>query len=452
MSSYYTTVSCDEWRRMQDLIKDADAYVIRNNAEIERLRKLEETRRAEFERIRQENSRAVERAVDVVTLIGRAAVGSIDNEIRQTVADASGELSEEVDAIRRSASQAEFRINQASDSIEHIAQQYNAIIEGIIAREEGEEARVNSLLAELDSMIGQIRNLHPEIFTPTDFAAIEENRSSIASNIGARDFQAALMLSQGSIIRAARVLTRLIFMNDQYDNIVSTARDRLSDIQRRIDELNSPEGRIEINLNGEELETEFDVDYWSEGAFGEIISEVTRITNAINSVDGNVLPIEELRRLNEEILQLRERIDTCDIEARLRLAGSLAVDNTAQIMFDNLTGRGFRLDDSGRQGDDRRNPYAMTYDDGTGNTVSIVISPGKNPNQPSFIFEAFSDNEGTARLVKEGVRSSLVSEGLNPQRTVHRDDCSENTDPETFISRTLEEVNTQNRRNILTNE
>ena len=179
MSSYYTTVSCEEWRRMQDLIKDADAYVIRNNEEIERLRKLEETRRAEFERIRQQNSRVIERAVDVVTLTGRTAAGSLASDMNRLLFDGREAISTDIEAVRQAVSQTCFRLTQVSDDVERIAQQFNDIIDEIIGSEASEEERVSSILAELDSLLEQIRGLHPEVFLPIEFAALEEIRSSV---------------------------------------------------------------------------------------------------------------------------------------------------------------------------------------------------------------------------------------------------------------------------------
>ena len=451
MSSYYTTVSCDEWRRMQDLIKCADAYVIRNNREIERLRQLEQERRNELVRINRLSSRAIENAVDFITLTGRASVQRLNEQVRHRIEERTQDLSGQVDAVRREAADARFRIASASDTIERIAIEYNDIINGITSAERNDETRANAILAELDSLIAQIRELHPQVHMPAEYSAIEANRASVASNIQSGDYQAAIMVSQGSIIDTSRVLMRLIAICEQNHMWLSEAHDALTDVQMRIDSLSSQEGRIVINLGEDSFESEYDIDYWSNGDFSNIVSEVTHIAQRLNHSDENPVTSDELRDITRRIGELNELLTVCDLDARNELCGSIAVENTAQRLYDNLTGRGWNLADSGRREDDSRKPYTMTYDDGTGNTISIVIASGNTTDRPAFFYEAFSQNEGMASLVKDGVGAALVSEGLNPQNTVHRDDCHNNPEPETFINNVSTEADQMRQQRLNAN-
>lgn len=443
MSSYYTTISCDEWQRMQDSIQDSQAYVIRNAQEIARIKQLEEDQRRQFEEIRQRNMRAIERAVDVITLTGRSAINNMNSTIEQTTVQNGNEILHEIDTLRRSAANAQFRISQVSDNFERIANQYNAATNAIINQETGDAARANSILSEFDNILEEIRSLNPGSFIPQEYAALEESRRAIASDISSNNYQAALMLSQGSIIMAARALAELITYNDQYEHSIVNLQDELESIQRRINELSSSEGRISIDMGDGEYETDYDINYWSDGRFNEIVSGINTISQQINSSDGRKIPLNKFPELMRTISNYMEQLDACDSHARERLASSLEMENTANRMYDNLTGRGFELDDSGWIDGERKNPYTMTYDDGTGNTLSIVIAPGSDPTKPSFAFEAFSENEGMANLVKDGVQSALGIEGLNTENTVHREDCGENKDPETFINRAIKETNIQ---------
>lgn len=432
MSSYYTTVSCEEWRRMQDLIQNADSYVIRNNHEIERLRKLEQERRAELNRIKDLNSRAIELAVDCLTLTGRVSAEGLIERIGHQINEQTHNLSEQIGLVRQEAANADFRISRAADAIEQIARDYSEIINDVLGSERDDEARANAILTELDTLIVQIRELNPQPHLLAEYSVVEANRAAVASNIKTGDYQSAIMVSQGSIINASRVLMRLIAINEHNNRILSEAQERLNDLRGRIDAFASGEGRIVVNAGEDMYESEYDINYWSNGTFAEIAREVDQIAECLSDTDNKPVATEELERYISRIAELNEFLSDCDQNARNELAGSFAIENTAQRLYDNLTGRGWNLSDSGHREGDSRRPYTMTYDDGAGNTVSIVIGSGNTPDRPAFYYEAFAENEGMASLVKDGIGAALVTEGLNPQNTIHRDDCHNNKEPEEF--------------------
>ncbi len=74
-------------------------------------------------------------------------------------------------------------------------------------------------LSEMDRMIEQIQNLHPERFMPDDYSRLLTVRANTAANIATGDYQAAIIASQTGILSASRTLTRLIAFNEQYDTL-----------------------------------------------------------------------------------------------------------------------------------------------------------------------------------------------------------------------------------------
>lgn len=82
----------------------------------------------------------------------------------------------------------------------------------------------------------------------------------------------------------------------------------------------------------------------------------------------------------------------------------------------------------------------MTYEDRTGNTVSIVIASGDQPERPAFFYEAFAESEGMAAIVKDGVSAALQEEGFVSGEIVRQSDCAGNIAPSAFIERTAQEV------------
>ena len=132
-------------------------------------------------------------------------------------------------------------------------------------------------------------------------------------------------------------------------------------------------------------------------------------------------------------------LDTVDRMGRRERAGEVIVEDVAVTLNNALTEIGRNLESSGFHNDDMRDPYHMTYSDGAGNTISVVIAP-VNPEHPEISVEAFGPDEAVVDDLKDGIFAELEDRGIELFGSERRNDCHLNTDPETFINRQTAEA------------
>ena len=156
-------------------------------------------------------------------------------------------------------------------------------------------------------------------------------------------------------------------------------------------------------------------------------------------LDDSILSEEQLEDTITRLENLDLEISACDINARRERVAAAAAADTAMCLHNGLSASGWSLIDSGYNDEDERNPYAMTYDDNAGNTVSVVVTP-ESSEKPSFFLEVFSYDDELAAMTKEGVHASLQEEGITIDEIEYRNDCHLNPDPVTFMANATEEA------------
>lgn len=436
MSSSYTIISCASWDRMQETIASADAYQVKSQEELARLRELEAAQRARLERLSRENRQAVEQSLDALAEACRMAEGRLQGQARARMANQSGQFAGRLDELRRRAARTEERAAALLEEADALAKAYSGIIGPVLAGQGQGEERARAALREVDRLLDQIRALHPEAFLPAEYASLEALRASIAANVEAGDFQAALAVSQGGVLRAGRILARLAVLSQRQEVLSARLRERAAELQAKAERLASPGGVLTFELDGAAAELPYDISFWSHGAFDGIAGEIAGLSRRLQSA----VPLEEgdLRAVADQAARLEELLDACDREARRELAGAAAVEHTVQRLYAGLDARGWILTSSGWQDGDSRKAYSMTCGDGLGNTVSIVVAGGESPETPSFFCEAFSESEGMAAVVKADVGAALQEEGLISGSVSERKDCARS--PAEFIARAEREA------------
>lgn len=434
MSSHYTVVSCAEWERMQEEIRSADAYVIANELERKRLEKLAQERRMELQRMREANGRAIDHAVSLLAITGRNMTKDLTEQVRERLDRHHESVSGQMESLREDVARTGYRMAQSVEAVERIADEYARTIDALTGRWDDAKDRASAYLQEFDAMLERIRELHPEAFVASDFEALESKRRSLAINMQDHDYQAALALAQGSIVQSGRTLARAILMSEQYAVTYGEVKEQLIRLQERVGTLLSPDGKIIVSLGEEEIETSYDPSYWSDGIFDEIAERIAVIGEQIDMAGKRPVGLDALEGYGRQLIQMEQQVTLCDEEARKELAGAISVENMAGRLYDNLRERGWQLmDGAGRRDGDDRKPYSMSYQDGGGNTISMVISAGKDPERPDLSYEAFSDSEGMRSLIKEGIDGAFAALGLGTGNMLQRNDCHENGRPEQFI-------------------
>lgn len=446
MSSYWTIISCAEWDRLKESIAAADAYEIESREEIARLRTLEQARQWELDRLCQETRHRTEDSIHALTESYRAAAEGLDLQARARLAEQDRSFAGQLEQLRAQAAQTGTRASALTEGAEAAAREYSAVLEQALAEHSRGEERAKRTLEEVDRLLEQVRALHPSAFLPAAYPSLEAMRASISANLAAGDFQAAMVVSQNSILEASRALIQLVLLQERHSRRIEQLQERGAALQTRAERLSAGGGTLTVEMDREPAQLPYSIQFWSYGAFDGINGQISALNQELRREADTPTGLDRLGRLEEQLARLEERLEACDQEARQSLAGAAAVENTVQRIYSRLDEQGWTLESSGRQDGDTRKPYSMTYTDGGGNTVSIVVASGERPERPSFLYEAFSPSEGMAAMVKEDVGAALREEGLIPEHTVERDDCALNASPDVFIRRAEQEAEQLRRR------
>ena len=437
MSSNHTRVSAREWSEMQQRIANTNAYVINRAEEARRIRAEAERRSREIAAAHEANMRAINQAVNTLSNAYQTTLQDVRGQFASQIAAHSSDFRGQLQGMLDDVRSVSGRISRSDSRVDALARQYNDAFQARLAQSAQGKERAQMVLQELDNFLQQIQALSPERFMPGDYASLQALRASIVANIQAGDYQAATVVSQNSILTAARVLTQLTLANESYNQQLAEARTAAATVANRVEELSSSAGVLSVEVGGEQQEYEYDIAYWSNGGF-DVLRD--RLNAAEARLTSGRLSMQELTQTQNEIAQIQAQLEHCDQRARRSMAGSVFVEDTAVRLHNSLTERGWELEEGGHHDDEAKEPYTLQYSDGNGNTVSIVVSPGDRTDEPIYAVEVFSEDEYRASIIKEGIHSSMAEEGLQIEGIERRDDCHLNPTPEVFRQNMVEEA------------
>lgn len=434
MSSNHTYVSQREWQAMQQRVANVDAYVISREEEAKRLRAEAEQMRREIQQMQTVNRQAVNHAVQELSSSYQNTVQSAKERFSSHLTSEGSNFRNQMQSMVNQIRDLSGHLNLADSRIEGMARQYAEAFQNLAAQKEQGRERALLIQQEMDQFLNRIRALNPERFLPVQYSALETMYASLLTNIRSGDYQAASVVAQNGILSASRMMTQLILLNEEYNCQLFRAQSAAAELREQIHRLDSRDGVLRVEMNGQMQDFDYDIAHWSGGTYDDLCQQFNQICTGIES---GRMTTQDLIQAQNTLDQLSLQLHQCDQEARNNLAGAVFVEDTATRLYNTLTARGWSLTESGFHQEDDRNPFTMQYDDGFGSNVSIVVSPGANAAEPIYSMEVFGMDEYRATQIKEGVHASVRQEGLEVRGIERRNDCHLNPNPQAFINNTV---------------
>lgn len=448
MSSYVSTVTINdqEWMDIQRKISDTEIYVTRKREEAERLRMEVNKRERELQEMREEANKAVDSACQMLQGTYKRSLLDLGNVMGSDVQRMTDSLNGQIEALRKEVSENSRLTKQASVYASNLSIEISQKLNTLIASGEKASIQANTYILNLERIVSEIEKLNPDVFEPKTHWEVSRLLEQAKSNIESGCYQAALVNSQYGIGKASELLTKLIVQNELYDNSLLKALVEANSLKAKIDAFDSKaDGAIVFEINGERLEYEYDINHWSEGAFDGIKAEFNHIYRQIIEAKEHKIKVEVLNALSEALGHLKSRLVECDLNARKELLGSVQAQETAGRLCDSLLENNWELEEYGFDEDDDRNPYKMTYKDGSGNQIAIVVSPGISAEKPDVFLEAFTEEDAHSEIIKKKIHSTLPNEGVDVESTVHLNDCQNNPDSNSFIKNSIQKAKATNK-------
>jgi len=148
-----------------------------------------------------------------------------------------------------------------------------------------------------------------------------------------------------------------------------------------IKELEQNRSVTAVGLDGEELNAEVDVDYWTNGRYFQLVQSSQKLLTLL-SHDQEGISTEELIRTHRELLPImRNRFRAMVGDARLSALNSQLRMNIAEKALEAFETQGFTLNKAGYTDDDMRTAFLAQLASFDGSLVSINVLPPEKPGE-----------------------------------------------------------------------
>ena len=435
MSSNHTRMSKREWNQLQQEVNSGEASIKHTKEEIAQIQNQIQNiiAQAEVERVAARN--LVTAAANALQANFASSLTAVGAGLSGALGASAADFSHELNDLRSAVAAAGARVSSLGARIDSFATAYQQAIDAEIRSNISARDQAHSAMSAVDALIAQIETLNPGQFVAPEYAGLTALRAVMASNMDSGDYEAALASAQMGILNASRTLTRLILLNDEFNALRERARTLAADINARILDLSAAGTTISVPYRGSDLELDYDISHWTRGLFDVVRSDFDRLNGEISTAHN----AQQLESIISALNTCADNLTRVDRMGRSDRAGEVIVEDVAVTLNNALTEIGRDLEGSGFHNDDMRDPYHMTYSDGAGNTISVVIAP-VNPEHPMISVEAFGSDPNVVADLKNGLLSELQNRGIDLLRVSQSNDCSQNTDPEAFIGRITAEA------------
>lgn len=335
-------------------------------------------------------------------------------EAQQKIAQLQREMQVKVDAVHSRVSKVESKVS----SLEHRVATREAEIQlqRQLAQELLNDARIFSQAIE------QNYERH-EQFAPDRLRGLK-NQFAKATPLITTSPQTALGHAQD--IYEGLHLLRLDL--EQCESQWQSARElALSELHSLLSSIRANERCSAIDIKGEPLDIEIDVNFWSRSQWEDVKQETESLITKVNSVDSatNFMPAEALRTIvTDQIPALDERLHKAVCAARLQEFGSQSRVTIGDAHAEAFLAQGFTpdLDAATFEGNDERETFLAVLKDVHGNQISICVHPDvDNPaissvELHSFDVQALSPHVLDAR--RKAVFDALTDSGLQADKYI----------------------------------
>ncbi len=323
---------------------------------------------------------AVERTVSALSEQTRALEADTSrrlreqaSEMRQQLADTAGQLRAETSAALARQQQA-WRSELAAERDRQRAEL--ARLESEIRRTRRAAARAaETWLNDAGLVRDLIRDELPhERYAPGDLAAINRRLVTARATADQGNSEAALAGAQAAYHDLSDLRLEIELQDREWTAAHTVAYEALL----RLDGLTAGNATqvIPAGQAGNRDAVDLDVDYWSEGALGELRSEASALLASVTDT-AQPLSTEQLRDIaDHEVPQMEERLSDVVQRARMRLFGSQLRANVAEVVAQTLDETaGYEVEDHLYEQLDQRRTLLARLQHANGNEIVVSVAP-----------------------------------------------------------------------------
>jgi len=220
-------------------------------------------------------------------------------------------------------------------------------------------------------------------------------------------FEAVLLASQQAYQRcsAARLEIENILLQKQLAMAATTAQAEEFSAQ-----LNYARQVHAVDLDGNPLDETMDVEYWSWGAWRDMVKECQRYINLLKRSQDE-LELEQIAQIRQQLESQEHQLPQLISQARQNILSSQVRYNLAECIVQALQEQGFFLVESQYQGQDQRQPYQTVLKDYAGSEIIVQLAP--QPDCPILhTIDLISEDAGIRTQHELRQRASALKNAL----------------------------------------
>jgi hypothetical protein len=265
---------------------------------------------------------------------------------------------------------------------EQYQQQLQSLLRRVATYEQAEQSKAQAARRWLRQCVALTDHLQErfdhERFVPGKLSRLLNSLNLAQNNLAEGFYESSLQTSQQVFLQLFELRfeleQRIMEWQTQYARTQSALSQFVSEL-----EMNSSVNAF--GLEGEELTEQVDLNYWSNGKYGELLDKSRQLLRLL-SQEQRTISMEELQRTCDEFLpMLVNRFESILYDARLNALNSQLRMNIAESALQALESQGFKLNDAGYANQDMRAAFTVTLVNPDGSQVLVEVLPSRKSNQ-----------------------------------------------------------------------
>jgi hypothetical protein len=319
-----------------------------------------------------------------------AALVGLDREVRSIEQDSSDWIQSQIEQVESQLNQSHQSLRtQNEQQFSHLADQFNQVLaqhnRDFSNQLAQQETRLGGIETRLDLYRAEAKKWIEASLTLADFIpahylldASTANRIEVENqqlNIAVEEYEQGMLESAcGTGLRSYATLSHIRTQLEAAETLRTLNYERLIALADQV------RGRVErqmqvhaMDVDGNELDERINVNFWTDGAYAELVENLNMTLKSISSQPGMYDP--EIEAARRDLLGIERQAEELVTQARMNILSSQLRFNIAQIVVQALETQGFNLEEAQFNRSDYRDSFTAKTRNLSGNEVVVTIDP-----------------------------------------------------------------------------
>jgi hypothetical protein len=286
--------------------------------------------------------------------------GCLWNNVNQVLQDYTTHFDEEISASHHQLQEELANINRRMRRVSHDRQR----------KQDLADLWINSA-TQIAEFIDQA--YAHEYFAPGKVDQLNRQLNLARENLASGLSEAVILSSQQVYMAYSDLRVELERLSNEWQLLYQAACEATTQVLEQAMEVRTVRA---LDLDGNELPYEVDVDYWTQGQLSQLIKELAEQKKILEI--GEDLPgSDDFRNwLDKDLPEDYRKLENLVLEARVKALNSQLRINIADLVIQALQEQGFSLETSQYESGDWRNGYNSRLINIEGNEVLVQVTPG----------------------------------------------------------------------------